>query len=82
LAEAWYLLGVISLRTLEPKYSVPEMEILLAASIRAAPHGPRAREAYNLLEEFGYWHDQPLSQQKGESALINMAELRHLMAKP
>jgi hypothetical protein len=41
-----------------------------------------AREAYDLLKAFGYWHDQPLSQQKGESALINIAELRYLMAAP
>ncbi len=81
-ADAWYMLGVIALRTIEPRYSVPEMEILFAASVRAAPHGPRAAEAYALLEEYGYWHDQPLSKQVGESALLDMGALRKLMAAP
>ena len=80
LAEAWYMLGVISLRTTEPRYSVPDMELNLAAAVRASPGGPHAREAYALLEEFGYWKDQPLSQATNEPGLIDMAMLRRLLA--
>ena len=79
LAEAWYMLGVIALRTTEPRYSVPDMELNLAAAVRAAPRGPHAREAYALLEEFGYWKDQPLSRASTEPGLIDMAALRRLL---
>ncbi|MDJ0956122.1 MAG: hypothetical protein QNI91_04665 [Arenicellales bacterium] len=54
LSEAYYLLGVITLRTLRPKPAVPEMEFLLESAIRAAPKGPHAMPAYLLLEEFSY----------------------------
>jgi len=80
MAEAWYMLGVIALRSVEPKYSVPEMEIMLAAAVRAAPRGPHAGEAYDLLEEFGYWRDQPLSGEAAKDAPVDMAGLRALMA--
>lgn len=79
MSEAWYMLGVIALRSVEPKYSVPEMEILLAAAVRAAPHGTHAAEAYALLEEFGYWRDQPLSGEAAKDSPIDMAGLRALM---
>lgn len=78
-AEAYYMLGVIALRTIEPKYSVPEMELLFASSIRAAPRGPFAREAYDLLEEFGYWRDLHLARAGDDSSLIDMNALRKLM---
>lgn len=80
MAEAWYMLGVIALRSVEPRYSVPEMEIMLAAAVRAAPRGPHAHEAYDLLEEFGYWRDQPLSGTGAKDAPIDMPGLRALMA--
>ena len=80
LAEAWYMLGVIALRTTEPRYSVPDMELNLAAAVRAAPHGPYAREAFALIEEFGYWKDRPLSRAGTEQTLIDMAALRRLLA--
>lgn len=53
-AESYYLLGVIALRTLRLKPAVPEMEFLLASSIRAAPESPYAARSFLLLEEFSY----------------------------
>lgn len=81
IAEAYYMLGIIALRTIEPKYSVPEMEVLFASAIRAAPQGPRAREAYNLLEEFGYWRDLHLARAGDDSSIIDMNALRKLVAE-
>lgn len=79
-AEAYYLLGVIALRTLEPRYSVPEMEILFASAIEADPHGPWARPAFLLLEEFGFIRDVPLARVDTEetSRLLDMAALQKL----
>jgi hypothetical protein len=81
-AEAYYLLGVIALRTLEPRYSVPEMEILFASAIEADPHGPWARPAFQLLEEFGFIRDVPLARVDAEttSRLLDMAALQKLSA--
>lgn len=81
IADAYYMLGIIALRTIEPKYSVPEMELLFASSIRAAPQGPHARESYNLLEEFGYWRDLHLARAGDASTIIDMNELRTLLDK-
>lgn len=53
-AESYYLLGVIALRTLRLKPAVPEMEFLLASAIRAAPESPYAVRSFLLLEEFSY----------------------------
>lgn len=75
-AEAYYMLGVIALRTQEPRYSVPEMEILLASAIEAEPHGPHAMPAYLLLEEFGFVRDVPLARATGAGGLLDMAALR------
>jgi len=78
-AEAYYMLGMIALRTLEPKYSVPEMEILLASAIEADPHGPFAMPSYLLLEEFGFVRDVPLSRvEESGSKLLDMLALRKL----
>ena len=77
-AEAYYLLGIIALRTMEPKYSVPEMEILFASAIKADPRGPFAEPSYVLLEEFGYVRDVPLARVEASSKLIDMRELRRL----
>lgn len=81
-AEAYYLLGVIALRTLEPRYSVPEMEILFASAIEADPHGPWARPSFLLLEEFGFIRDVPLARVDTEetSRLLDMAALQKLSA--
>lgn len=82
-AEAYHMLGVIALRTMEPKYSVPEMEVLFASAIRADPQGPFAQSSYVLLEEFGYVRDVPLARaEAGASKLIDMAELRALIKLP
>ncbi len=54
MSEAYYLLGLIALRTMRPKPAVPEMEFLLESAIRAAPKGTYARPAFLLLEEFSY----------------------------
>lgn len=80
-AEAYYMLGIIALRTTEPKYSVPEMEGLFASAIRAAPKGPHAREAYDLLEEFGYWRDLHLARAGDDSSIIDMNALRKLVTE-
>lgn len=78
-AEAYYLLGVISLRTLEPRYSVPELEVLFASAIKANPGGPFAKPAYLILEEFGYVRGVQLARAGKPSKLIDMTELRHLI---
>ena len=80
-ADAYYMLGIIALRTIEPKYSVPEMELLFASAIRAAPKGPHAIEAYNLLEEFGYWRDLHLARAGDDSSIIDMTALRKLLGQ-
>jgi hypothetical protein len=77
-AEAYHLLGLIALRTMEAKYSVPEMEILFASAIKADPHGPFAQASYVLLEEFGYVRDEPLARVKESSKLIDMTALKAL----
>ena len=80
--EAWYMLGVIALRTTEPRYSVPGLELNLAAAIRAAPHGTHAREAYALLEEFGFWRDQPLVKAAPGAFPVSLPALRKLLEIP
>jgi hypothetical protein len=79
--EAYYMLGVVALRTLEPKSAVPEMEMLLAASIQADPAGPHAAEAYALIEEYGYVHEAHLAGDYGGQTLIDMAKLRGLIER-
>lgn len=80
LHEAYYMLGVIALRTLEPKSAVPEMEMLLATSIKAAPQGKHALAAYALIEEYGYVHEEHLAAEDGGQTLLDMSELRALLA--
>lgn len=79
LGDAYYMLGVIALRTLEPKSAVPEMELLLAASIRADPNGAHAVESYALIEEYGYVHEEHLAASSTSQTLIDMAALRALI---
>ena len=80
LHEAYFVLGVIALRTLEPKSAVPEMEMLLATSIKAAPQGEHALEAYALIEEYGYVHEEHLATPDAGQTLLDMDELRKLLA--
>lgn len=77
--EAYFTLGVIALRTLEPKSAVPEMEMLLANAIRAAPQGAHALEAYALIEEYGYVHEEHLAAPQARQSLLDMNELRALL---
>jgi len=79
LHDAYYMLGVIALRTLEPKSAVPEMEMLLAASIRAHPTGEHALAAYALIEEYGYVHEEHLATDDAAQTLLDMNELRGLL---
>lgn len=79
LGEAYYILGVIALRTLEPKSAVPEMELLLAASIKADPKGTHAVESYALLEEYGYVHEDRLAAVSTSQTLIDMNALRTMI---
>lgn len=76
LADIYYRLGIIALRTSEPEPAVPEMEMLFAAAIQADPTGPHAREAYSLLEEYGYIHEEHLARQGDSAVLLDMAALR------
>lgn len=75
-AEIYFKLAVIALRTSEPEPAVPEMEMLLAAAIESDPKGTYAIEAYRLLEEYGYVHEEHLARQLGTRVLIDMAALR------
>ncbi|MDJ0786415.1 MAG: hypothetical protein QNK05_06375 [Myxococcota bacterium] len=59
LAEAWFLLGQIEDRTAHGSW-VPRSEVYMEAAIRAAPDGPRARAAFERVEEtllMGYGAD-------------------------
>ncbi|MCC7411698.1 MAG: hypothetical protein IT495_08705 [Gammaproteobacteria bacterium] len=78
-AEAYFLLGIIAMRTTELKPSVPEMELLFEAAIRAAPKGPHAHRAYALLEEYGFVGDVHLGRPNTETPLLDMAALRALI---
>lgn len=79
LGKAYYMLGVIALRTMEPKSAVPEMELSLAASINADPGGQHALEAYALIEEYGYVHEEHLAAKNVSQTLIDMPALRALI---
>jgi hypothetical protein len=78
-AEVYFLLGGIARRTYELKPAVPEMELLLEAAIRTAPRGPHAKEAYALLEEYGYANELLLFRLDEETPLVDLAELRQLI---
>jgi hypothetical protein len=79
LGEAYYILGVVALRTLEVKSAVPEMELLLASSIRADPKGKHARESYALIEEYGFIREEPLGAASSTQTVVDMATLRSLL---
>ncbi|MFT5111757.1 MAG: hypothetical protein ACI8P9_001077 [Parasphingorhabdus sp.] len=51
-SELYWMLGVISIRSLNPRPGVPQTEVLLEATIRNAPGSYFAKHAYALLEEF------------------------------
>ncbi len=81
LGKAYYILGVIALRTMEPKSAVPEMELLLSASINADPSGQHALEAYALIEEYGYIQEEHLAAKNITQTLIDMSALRALISQ-
>ena len=74
--EIYYKLGVIALRTSEPEPAVPELEMLMAASIQSDAHGRYAKDAYGILEEYGYVHDEHLAKQTESRVMIDMAALK------
>ncbi len=74
--EIYYKLGIIALRTSEPEPAVPELEMLMTASIQSDPHGPFAKDAYGTLEEYGYIHDEHLAKQTESRMMIDMAALK------
>jgi tetratricopeptide (TPR) repeat protein len=78
-AQAYYLLALIALRTTEMKPAVPELELLLEAAIRAAPKGPHARDAYVMLEEYGFVDDALLGRGEVRASFLDMAALRKLV---
>lgn len=77
-AEAFFNLGVIALRTLETNFSVPELEYLFIAAIKAEPRGPFAAQAYRYLEEFGYIEDEDAPPTAGPlvQRVVNLEQLR------
>ncbi|MFT4585100.1 MAG: hypothetical protein ACI915_004970 [Gammaproteobacteria bacterium] len=79
LGEAYYILGVVALRTLDAKFAVPEMELLLASSIRAEPTGKHARESYALIEEYGFIRGEPLGDASSTQTVVDMSALRDLI---
>ena len=74
--EIYYKLGIVALRSSEPEPAVPELEMLMAAAIESDPHGPYAQDAYAIVEEYGYIHDEHLAKQSGSRSLIDMAVLK------
>ena len=74
--EIYYKLGIVALRSSEPEPAVPELEMLMAASIQSDAHGPFAQDAYGILEEYGYIHDEHLAKQSESRTLIDMAALK------
>ena len=79
ISEAYFLLGVVALRTLQPQRAVPEMEFMLESSIRAAPKSPFARNAYLILEEFSYSNYPSLGTPQIFDPEIDIRELRALI---
>lgn len=79
ISEAYYLLGLIALRTMRPKPAVPEMEFLLESAIRAAPKGPYARPAFLLLEEFSYANYMDFGAREIPDPDSNIRQLRELI---
>lgn len=79
ISEAYYLLGVISLRTLRTKPAVPEMELLLESAIYAAPESGYAKAAYLLLEEFSYAHYLNFGAKEIPDPNADMRKLREII---
>ncbi len=79
LAEAYYLLSIIELRTISTDSVVPQMEFLLEAAIRSDPKGPFAERAYALLEEYSYFSYAGVPWFGTDEPMIKMGELRSMI---
>jgi len=79
LAEAYYLLSIIELRTINPNPTVPQMEFLLEAAIRSDPDGLFAKRAYALLEEYSYFSYEGVPWFGTDEPMIKMGELRSMI---
>jgi hypothetical protein len=77
-AEAYWMLGVISIRTVNPRPGVPHTEILLDAAIRAAPGTDIARHSYALLEEYHRVSFSGIPSGELPEAVLKLDELRKL----
>ena len=77
IAEAYLMLGVITLRSLEESVAVPQVELLLASAIQAAPFTEQATDAYVLLEEIAYVDVAGITE--STHPLLDMKSLRELV---
>src|SRR5690606_24727825 len=78
LAEAYWMLGVISIRTVNPRPGVPHTELLLDAAIRANPGSEVARDSYALLEEYNRISFAGIPTAELPDAVLDREELRRL----
>ncbi len=77
-AEAYWMLGVISIRTVNPRPGVPHTELLLEAAIRAAPGSEVARHSYALLEEYNRVSFAGITNAEMPGAILDLDVLRDL----
>ncbi|GJL81434.1 MAG: hypothetical protein DHS20C01_10680 [marine bacterium B5-7] len=78
LAEVYWMLGVISIRTVNPRPGVPHTELLLESAIRAAPGSEYARLAYALLEEYNRVSFAGIPTAELPEPVLNLHELAKL----
>jgi hypothetical protein len=82
LAEAFYLLGLVEVRSID-SYWVPQAEFHLEAAVRIDPKGPFADEAYAMLEEYIVLGFGAIDESELEPGTArNLAELRALIDSP
>ena len=72
------MLGVISIRSVNPRPGVPQTEVLLEAAIRNGPGTQFARHAYALLEEFNRVSFAGIDVAELPDTLLNLDELKRL----
>jgi len=77
IAEAYLMLGIITLRSFEANAAVPQVEFLLASAIEAAPFTEQAKDAYALLEEIAYVDLAGIAE--STHPLLDMKSLRELV---
>lgn len=82
LAEAFYLLGLIEIRSID-SYWIPQAEFHLEAAVRVDPRGPFADQAYALLEEYTVLGVGAIDESELDPVTArSLAELRALMDAP